>query len=214
MKEVGNSSNHRFDIINRYLNLSDVPIVVGPLSPHILSYAFASCFGSEAGCFAGLGKTPQLSTWLAFSSGQRAWLDSLLLFIDRDLAQKVLEYPMIPGTDLPIAPEPSRGIPDIAAPSDERQGFGPKRMRMELPMIIQNMVLNFRPDSGSEENIIVADPVSELNLDIDMSPEHQKGVRIANGKGVKALGRILVACTFAKEPTVQVTCVFTSSSSS
>lgn len=91
-----------------------------------MSYAFASCYGSESGCFAGLGKTPQLSIWLAFSSGQRAWLDSLLLFIDRDLAHKVLEYPMIPGTDLPIAPEPSRGIPDIAAPSDERQGFGPK----------------------------------------------------------------------------------------
>lgn len=76
------------------------------------------------------------------------------------------------------------------------------------------MMLNSRLDSGSEENIIVADLVSELDLDIDMSPEHQKGVRIANGKGVKALGRILVACTFAKEPTVQVTCFFMSPSSS
>ena len=75
-------------------------------------------------------------------------------------------------------------------------------------MIIMNMVLNSRPDSGSEENIIVADLVSELNLDIDTRPEHRKNFRIANGKVVKAVGRISIACAFAKEPTVQVTCFF------
>ncbi len=81
-------------------------------------------------------------------------------------------------------------------------------------MTIQNMVLNSRPDSGSEENIIVADLVSELDLDIDTSPEHQKGFRIANGKVVKAVGGILVACTFAKGPTVQVMWFFMFPSSS
>ena len=74
-------------------------------------------------------------------------------------------------------------------------------------MIICNAIINSRPDSGSDENIIAADLAQSLNLPIDMSPEFQKAFKVANGKIVKALGRTTVNCSFAKEPTIELRCL-------
>ena len=82
------------------------------------------------------------------------------------------------------------------------------KTRMELPMIIRGSTIISRPDSGSEENIIVADLASRLSLEADTSPEHQKEFRMASGKMVKALGRIIMSCAFARDPTIQLCCVF------
>ena len=84
------------------------------------------------------------------------------------------------------------------------------RLRMELPMIIQGSIIVSRPDSGSEENVIRADLVSQLGLIMDPAPVHghEKEFRIANGKFVKALGRISVKCSFAKDPVMEFYCSF------
>lgn len=85
--------------------------------------------------------------------------------------------------------------------------FGVGR-RVVLPMIVQGSTIISRPDSGSEENVIAADLISRLRLDIDSSPEYQKEFRVANGKFVRALGRVVLEVAFAKEPTTQLFCTF------
>ena len=80
--------------------------------------------------------------------------------------------------------------------------------KVDLPIIIQGSIFISRPDSGSEENIIAADVLSTLDVKMDTAPEHCKEFRVANGRSVWALGRIVVNCTFAKDCTVELRCVF------
>ena len=80
--------------------------------------------------------------------------------------------------------------------------------KVDLPMIIQGSTFISRPDSGSEENIIAADVLSTLDVKLDFAPEHRKEFRIANGRSVWALGRIVVNCTFARDRTVELRCIF------
>lgn len=80
--------------------------------------------------------------------------------------------------------------------------------RVDLPMIVQGSTIISRPDSGSEENIIAADVLSTLDLKMDTALEHRKEFRVANGKSVWALGRIMVKCSFAKDRTLEFHCTF------
>ena len=89
-----------------------------------------------------------------------------------------------------------------------RDPFFNLESRMELPMIVHGAAITSRPDSGSEENIILAGLVTELGLLIDSSPEHQKEFRLANGKVVKALGQIIISCSFEKGPKIGLSCLF------
>ena len=75
-------------------------------------------------------------------------------------------------------------------------------------MIVEGLIVNSRTDSGSEDNIMRKDLVVQLNLEMDSTPEHQKEFRIANGKFVKALGRIIIKCAFARDPSVELCCMF------
>ena len=96
--------------------------------------------------------------------------------------------------------------------SDHMLESGPmmiSRCQMELPMIIHNGTrVATRPDSGSEENIILADLVKSLGIDIDSSPESQKEFRIANGKTVKATGHVVIDCSFEKDHLDKFPCLF------
>ena len=81
--------------------------------------------------------------------------------------------------------------------------------RMELPMIIHaGTRVATRPDSGSEENIILAELVNTLGISIDSSAESQKEFRVANGKIVKATGHIVMDCSFEKDPLTKFPCLF------
>lgn len=80
--------------------------------------------------------------------------------------------------------------------------------RVDLPMIIQGSTVIARPDSGSEENIIAADVLSTFDLKMDTAPEHRKEFRVANGKSVWALGRIMLKCSFANDRTLDFHCTF------
>lgn len=82
------------------------------------------------------------------------------------------------------------------------------RTKMDLPLNIGDSTIISRPDSGSEENIMILDLAQSLHLQIDSTPEHQREFRIANGKHVKALGRTMANCCFAKDPTVELRCCF------
>ena len=110
--------------------------------------------------------------------------------------------------------------PDLAARAGEvalpqsddsdLEEFAPSQSirRVDLPMIIQGSTIISRPDSGSEDNIIAADVLSMLNLNMDTAPEHRKEFRVANGRSVWALGRIMVTCAFAKDRTLELHCTF------
>ena len=63
---------------------------------------------------------------------------------------------------------------------------------MVLPLKIKDTTVISQADSGYEENVIAAALADLLQVDIDRGLEHQKLFRIANGKLVKALGRITV----------------------
>ena len=82
------------------------------------------------------------------------------------------------------------------------------KLRMELPMIIQGLTFASRPDSGSEENIMAINLVSQLGIDVDSALEHQREFRLGNGKAIKAVGRVTVDCAFAVDPHVQLSCIF------
>lgn len=84
----------------------------------------------------------------------------------------------------------------------------PPKQRMDLPMIIDGSTIISRPDSGSEENIMWINLAQSLGLAIDSAPECQKEFRIADGKIVKALGRTMVNCCFAKDRMVELLWVF------
>lgn len=75
-------------------------------------------------------------------------------------------------------------------------------------MIIKGSTIISRPDSGSEENIIGIDLLSKLGLTMDTSPEHRKEFRIANGGLLRALGRALISCSFARDRTLELCCTF------
>ncbi|KAL8786986.1 MAG: hypothetical protein Q9195_007964 [Heterodermia aff. obscurata] len=80
---------------------------------------------------------------------------------------------------------------------------------LELPMIINNRTrVAARPDSGSEENIILAEFVDTLGIGIDSRPESQREFRIANGKVVKATGHVVINCSFEKDPLIKLPCLF------
>ena len=110
--------------------------------------------------------------------------------------------------------------PDVAAKAGQEalpqiddssfEDMAPSRSirKVDLPIIIQGSTFISRPDSGSEENIIAADLVSKLDVKMDFAPEHCKEFRIANGRSVWALGRIMVNCTFAKDRSVELRCIF------
>ena len=101
---------------------------------------------------------------------------------------------------------PQRGSGE--AVTTNGQSHGQKRQKLDLPMIIHNVPLITRPDSGSEDNVLVVDLMSRLSLSLDTSMEHQKVYRTADGTTIKALGRVSLACAFTKDPDVQVFCVF------
>lgn len=76
-------------------------------------------------------------------------------------------------------------------------------------MIIEGMTIVSRPDSGSEDNIISADVLSSLGLEMDTAQEHQKVYRVASGSLVRVLGRVMINnCTFASDSTLQLCCIF------
>ena len=101
---------------------------------------------------------------------------------------------------------PQRGS-DEAVPVNG-QSHRQKRQKLDLPMIIHNVPLITRPDSGSEDNVLVVDLMSRLSLSLDTSIEHRKVYRMADGTTIKALGRVSLGCAFTKDPDVQVFCVF------
>ena len=103
--------------------------------------------------------------------------------------------------------KPGSGIEGTLLPFQHGRSFAPKQ-RMDLPMIIRHSTIISRPDSGSEENIMLEDLAVSLGLQIDSAPEVQKEFRIANGKIVKALGRTTANCCFAKDRTVELRCFF------
>jgi hypothetical protein len=79
---------------------------------------------------------------------------------------------------------------------------------MELPMILMGKTIPSIADSGSEENIISNEVILALGLIINDAPEHQREFRMGNNRIVIALGRIVVACTFARDQSVQLQCSF------
>ena len=81
-------------------------------------------------------------------------------------------------------------------------------MGLDLPMIIKGSTIISRPDSGAENNIIAMDVLSALNLKMDTAPKHRKMFRLANGKSVWALGRVVILCAFAKNRTLELCCTF------
>lgn len=103
--------------------------------------------------------------------------------------------------------KPGSRVDRMLPPSQHGRSFTPKQ-RMDLPMIIHKSTIFSRPDSGSEENIMLLDLALSLGLQIDRAPEVQKEFRVANGKTVKALGRTTVYCCFAKDRTVNLCCFF------
>ena len=64
--------------------------------------------------------------------------------------------------------------------------------RMELPIVIRGTQIASRPDTGSEENIILSALVDQWGLAVDRREECQRTFRVANGKTMKALGRIKI----------------------
>ena len=77
-----------------------------------------------------------------------------------------------------------------------------------LPMIVEGLTVNSRTDSGSEDNIMRKDLVVQQHLEMDSTLEHQNEFRIANGKFVEELGRIIIKCAFARDPSVELCCMF------
>ncbi|KAL9607920.1 MAG: hypothetical protein Q9167_007216 [Letrouitia subvulpina] len=65
-----------------------------------------------------------------------------------------------------------------------------------------------RPDSGSEDNIMIAGLAKFLDLDVDTAPEFKKTFKVANGNAVTAHGRTMVNCSFIKDPSVELRCCF------
>lgn len=80
--------------------------------------------------------------------------------------------------------------------------------KMVLPITIHGLTINSRADSGSEDNIIRRDLISRLNLGIENALEYRKKFCIANGKSVRALGRVCMKYGFAKDPSIEMCCTF------
>ena len=55
---------------------------------------------------------------------------------------------------------------------------------------------------------MVMDLVLQLQLPINTSLEYQREFQLGNGNTIKALGVVITECSFAKEPAVQLQCLF------
>ena len=131
------------------------------------------------------------------------------LFVDSLGAWK---HPEI-GGQADIGPLPSFDESDVncnsqsrpVAPSACRVG---SQRRLYLPIVINGEIIQSRPDSSCENNIIAAEVVSSLDLVTNTAPEHRKTFRLANGSLMEALGQVVFGCSFALEQALQLTCVF------
>ena len=100
------------------------------------------------------------------------------------------------------------GQDNVEASSYGKSASPLQKLKVDLPMIIRGKTIISRPDSGTEENIIASEVTSALGLAVDTTPEHRKDFRMANGVLVQALGRLVIDCTFARDRTVQLSCIF------
>ncbi|KAL9002109.1 MAG: hypothetical protein Q9188_004949 [Gyalolechia gomerana] len=101
-------------------------------------------------------------------------------------------------------PGMEQDVPRLLSDEDRIQ----PRTRMDLPLIIRDSTIISRPDSGSEENIMVLVLAQSLHLQLDSTPERQREFRMANGNLIKAIGRTMADCYFAKDPLVGLRCCF------
>ncbi|KAL8868813.1 MAG: hypothetical protein Q9174_004735 [Haloplaca sp. 1 TL-2023] len=76
--------------------------------------------------------------------------------------------------------------------------------RKVLPVIIQGRHVVSRADSGSEDNIMIAELADVLHANVERGPEFHKRFRTANGKIITALGRVIFDLAFALEPDTNV----------
>ena len=55
---------------------------------------------------------------------------------------------------------------------------------------------------------MVIDLVNELGLSVGAGVENQKEFRMGDGKVIRALGKVITECAFAKEPNLRLRCIF------
>ena len=79
-----------------------------------------------------------------------------------------------------------------------------KVRRKALPVIIQGRHVVSRADSGSEDNIMTAELAFALNANVERASEFHKRFRVANGKIITAVGRVMFNLAFAREPDTNV----------
>ena len=70
---------------------------------------------------------------------------------------------------------------------------------MDLPLLVDGNAVISMPDSGTEDNIISNDLVSQLGIMIDDQPENQKEFRLANSRITRAIGRVKLSFKFARD---------------
>jgi hypothetical protein len=75
----------------------------------------------------------------------------------------------------------------------------PRKPRMDLPLLVDGNTVISMPDSGTEDNIISNDLVSQLGLILDEQPENQKEFRLANSRITRAIGRVKLGFKFARD---------------
>lgn len=70
---------------------------------------------------------------------------------------------------------------------------------MDLPLLVEGNAVVSMPDSGTEDNIISKDLVSQLGIMVDDQPENQKEFRLANSRITRAIGRVKLSFKFARD---------------
>ena len=79
----------------------------------------------------------------------------------------------------------------------------------DLPMIIKGRTILAQPDSGAENcNIISSSLASEFQLRIKTGKSDCRSFKMGNGKIVRAIGRVRVPCTFARDTETRIKCWF------
>jgi hypothetical protein len=80
---------------------------------------------------------------------------------------------------------------------------------MDLPLgfMEDGKIVDSRPDSGSEENLIDVAQARLLGLIVNTGPENQREFLVANGKVVHSVGRVFTTCWFPKDLPEEATAI-------
>ncbi|KAH0559027.1 hypothetical protein GP486_004365 [Trichoglossum hirsutum] len=108
-------------------------------------------------------------------------------------------------TPLPAKNQPTAASEHLGENSKPRRG---RQRKWDLPMLLRGSEVIACPDSGAEANFMSRETATSLGLNSEVDEEYSEVFVLGNGKPIASVGRVVIECSFARDPKENNTCLF------